>query len=605
MSGGVLAPLRSRCPRGSGSEGVNGISLVHPAVRTAVAIAMLSSVTTVRTAFAQIPFPPPPPRLPEKIEPLPPPPQILPPVPPVPPRREPAPPVRMFVHDIHVVGNVVFTEEQLNEVTRPYKGRELTAEDLEAVRLALTLYYVDRGYVTSGAIIPDQAVTFGVLTIQIIEGRLSRIDIEVKNFLWSGYLRSRILPGVTTPLNVNPLQERLQFLQLDPRIERVNAELKPDDQLGHSILNVQVKEAPLLHGRIAINNYQSPTVGSVQGLGTIEDTNLTGLGDTLSFTYGRSSGINPIYDAKYAIPVNRYDTTISAQYRRFDFVVEEEQFQALDIRNNAEIFSFSIRQPLYRTLQDEFAVSVIFEYEKNTSTLLGQPFDFVAGSTNGLFVIAPLRFAQEYVHRTSEQVISAFSRFTVGLGAFDATGGSNVPDSATSRFFSWLGEAQWVRQLTPLRTQMLARTTMQFSNNHLFPLEQVSVGGRYSVRGYREYTLVRDNAFLASLEFRVPVFTTSDGLDRLHLATFADVGQSWNTNASNQAPAGIGNINTGPINTLGSVGLGLIVTITEGIRFEIYKGFQLNFLDQGTGNLQDYGVHFGLTAQVFDFGRWP
>lgn len=569
-----------------------------------MAVATLASVTIVRTAFAQIPFPPPPPRLPEEIKPLPPAP-ILPPVPPAPPKREPSPPLRLFVHDIHVVGNTIFTDEQLDEVIRPFKGRELTAEDMETLRLKLTMYYIDRGYVTSGAIIPDQGITFGVLTVQIIEGRLSRIDVDVKNFLWSGYIRNRILPGVTTPLNVNPLQERLQFLQLDPRIERLNVELKPDDQLGQSVLNVQVKEAPILHGRIAINNYQSPTVGSVQGLATIEDTNLTGLGDQLSFTYGRSSGINPIIDTKYAVPINRYDTTISAQYRRFDFTVEEEQFQPLDIQNNAQIMGFSIRQPLYRTLQDEFAVSVVFEYEKNESTLLGQPFDFIAGSVNGLFIIAPLRFAQEYIHRTSEEVISAFSRFTVGLGAFDATGRSNVPDSATGRFFSWLGEAQWVRQFKPLRTQMLARTTMQFSNEHLFPLEQIAVGGRYSVRGYREYTMVRDNAFLASLEFRVPVFTTSDGLDRLHVASFADVGQSWNTNASNQAPAGIGNIGTGPINTLASVGLGLIVTITEGIRFEIYKGFQLNFLNQGTGNLQDYGIHFGLTAQVFDFGRWP
>jgi outer membrane protein assembly factor BamA len=76
---------------------------------------------------------------------------------------------------------------------------------------------------------------------------------------------------------------------------------------------------------------------------------------------------------------------------------------------------------------------------------------------------------------------------------------------------------------------MVARTTMQFSTEHLFPLEQIAVGGRYSVRGYQEFTFVRDNGFLASLEFRVPVFTTADGVDRLHLAPFADVGRSWNT----------------------------------------------------------------------------
>lgn len=73
---------------------------------------------------------------------------------------------------------------------------------------------------------------------------------------------------------------------------------------------------------------------------------------------------------------------------------------------------------------------------------------------------------------------------------------------------------------------MIARTTMQLSNEHLFPLERIGVGGRYSVLGYREYALVRDKGFLASMEFRIPVFATGDGIDRLHLAPFTDIGWS-------------------------------------------------------------------------------
>jgi hemolysin activation/secretion protein len=53
----------------------------------------------------------------------------------------------------------------------------LTTEDLEALRLALTHLYVEHGYITSGAIIPDQTVTDGVITLDLIEGRLH--DIEV------------------------------------------------------------------------------------------------------------------------------------------------------------------------------------------------------------------------------------------------------------------------------------------------------------------------------------------------------------------------------------------------------------------------------------------
>jgi hemolysin activation/secretion protein len=140
---------------------------------------------------------------------------------------------------------------------------------------------------------------------------------------------------------------------------------------------------------------------------------------------------------------------------------------------------------------------------------------------------------------------------------------------------------------------------MQFSTEHLFPLEQIAVGGRYSVRGYQEFTFVRDNGFLASLEFRVPVFTTADGVDRLHLAPFADVGRSWNTGVADEIAIPGSTSNTFDRTMLASVGIGLIVTITRQSQFEIYWGQQLNHLQQESGGLQDYGVHLQLAVQAF------
>ena len=69
----------------------------------------------------------------------------------------------------------------------------------------------------AGSIVED--VTFGVITVQIIEGSLARIDVEGHDWFRAGYLRDRIERGAQTPLRLEPLQERLQLLQQDPRIE--------------------------------------------------------------------------------------------------------------------------------------------------------------------------------------------------------------------------------------------------------------------------------------------------------------------------------------------------------------------------------------------------
>jgi hemolysin activation/secretion protein len=59
--------------------------------------------------------------------------------------------------------------------------------------------------------------------------------------------------------------------------------------------------------------------------------------------------------------------------------------------------------------------------------------------------------------------------------------------------------------LGPWDTEILFRTDLQLANNPLLPLEQLAVGGRYTVRGYQENQLVRDNGVIAQLEARVPV----------------------------------------------------------------------------------------------------
>jgi hemolysin activation/secretion protein len=160
-------------------------------------------------------------------------------------------------------------------------------------------------------------MTFDVLTVHIIEGTLTRIDVEGNRHLWSGYVRGRIELGVTKPVRVTALQERLQLLQRDPHIEQLKAELKAGLALGESTLTVQVKEAPIFHARLEFNNYTAPSVGAGRDRAA---TNVTGLGDSLS-SVPTSRGA-PDHQHRYALPLNlRYDVMpppkIRLQGRRF------------------------------------------------------------------------------------------------------------------------------------------------------------------------------------------------------------------------------------------------------------------------------------------------
>lgn len=539
---------------------------------------------------------PPPVQRQKPLRPEPPPAEILPPVRPSPGEPgEQGPILRVFVNNITVVGSTVLSQAQLDELTAPYENRDITTEDLEELRRRITLAYIDKGYPNSGAVLPDQVVTDGNITMQVIEGRLSDIRIHgVKRFRAS-YLRDRIELSAGPPFNMNPLRDRLQILLQDDRLERLNAEVKPGAVPGEAILEVDVQETNPFRAFVEYNNYINPTVGENQLRGTVAHRNLTGRGDVLGLSFGASAqaspfavGVFPNLDASYALPLNRYDTMFFAGYRLFDFKVVEDPFRPLNIKSETQIFTLSLRQPVYRTLNDEVAIGITGEYEQNANTLSGIPFDFVSGMRNGFGNVAALRFIQEWTHRTTQSLFSMRSRFSTGLDVLGATV-NGTPGAADGQFVSWLGQAQWLKRFESTGIELLNFVNVQVANDHLFPLEQMPVGGRYSVRGYRENTLLRDNGFVYQFETRLPIWSSSEGFPYVQFCPFADVGQSW-------AAKGV----TGSPQTLASVGAGLRFNIATLANLNVYWGRRLvtSEVANPRNSLQDEGVHIQFVLNI-------
>ncbi|MGF1486771.1 MAG: POTRA domain-containing protein, partial [Prochloraceae cyanobacterium] len=145
---------------------------------------ILISLLSAESSFAQIQREPPtlPPPLPERE---------LPPLdtPREPDRQVPRSPFRdtLFVREFNIVGSTIFTKEQLQEVVDPYLDREISFAELIESASRINQLYFDAGYITSGAIVPPQTIRDGIVTIQVIEGSLSEINLTGLDRLDSGY----------------------------------------------------------------------------------------------------------------------------------------------------------------------------------------------------------------------------------------------------------------------------------------------------------------------------------------------------------------------------------------------------------------------------------
>ena len=505
------------------------------------------------------------------------------------------------VKEFRFIGNHVFSKQTLSKVLEKYYNREINADDLEQARQELTLLYVNHGYVNSGAVLPNQDGKDGIITFQLIEGRLTGITLKGNFWFRRWWLRNEIRRGAGRPLNFNDLKEALQLLRQNPTISRINAELKPGGIPGESTLDVDIKDTQPFRFALEFDNKRPPSVGSENLQARFTDLNVTGHNDLLEIVYGiaHSNGADSFKDfdfsgldnisGNYVFPVTPWATTLQLSASKSDTSVLQAPFTSLNINSELEEYSATIRQPLYHTLNNEFALSLTAEKRRAKTFLLGQPFSLSPGAVNGVTSDFALRFAQEFVNRSQVHVLALRSTFNFGFDAFDATNSGMEPDA---EFFYWLGQAQYVRRLWNTDNLLVLRLNAQFSNDPLFNVEQFVLGGTDTVRGYIENDILRDNGIVGSIEVHVPIWYGKEHRPILMVAPFFDIGSGWNVKANNGQDS--------QVETLPSTGVGLIFDPNRHVHAQLYWGYGFNRdLVPNGNNLQDYGIHFFVSVNAF------
>ncbi len=536
---------------------------------------------------------------------------------------------RILVKKFAFEGNRAFSDRQLAKVVADYAGREITSEELEEARVAITKHYVDAGFITSGALLPDQDVTTGVIKFQIVEGRLKEIDLRGNFWYRSWWLRNQLRRAAGVPVNFNDLRIGLQLLRQNQTISRVNAELKPGAQPGESILEVSVKdEQPFRFGFIVANT-RPPSVAEGIGELYLTDLNLTGHNDPLDLHWGLArwtkegaidyAGFDNV-SATYEFPVSPWGTTLAVHASKNDSSIIDETFAALGIASRTTQYGAALRQPLYKTLNDTVIASLAADWERSETFLLEQRFSLSPGAIDGKSEVFATRFALDWTNRSQVHVLALRSVFSFGLYAFGSTraepdaangatsgaGGSQGLDLAVpdSKFFSWVGQAQYVRRIFDTaafhdkpdtigwnllrETTLVLRVNAQLSDRPLLSLEQFSIGGMQSVRGYRENQLLRDDGVFASAEMRVPIWLAKDKTPILSVAPFFDWGDGWNSTKLEKDDQ-----------MIYSAGVGLLANVTRHAQVTVYWGHPFVNLHESKVSLQDYGLHFAVSINAF------
>jgi hemolysin activation/secretion protein len=512
---------------------------------------------------------------------------------------------------------------EAKQLSVPLSNCEVTFDDLIRLRTAITLLYTSNGYVTSGAfLLANQELDRRVVQVQVVEGELERVDVCLLSnrsrenstavetseespsnassppdalpvplseessrcgsaHLQDRYVRSRLNLADSTPLSQPRIERALQLLQLDPLVEQVNAELTAGSSPGQNVLQVRLREAPTLGVELLADNAQSPSIGSYQAGISASYTNILGVGDRLSAQYGITEGLD-LYDVSYSIPVNPREGTLTLRYGNNNSNIVTDDFADLGIRSEAETFSVGFRQPLERTPTTEFALGLGVDIRRSQTFILDdRPFSFSEGAEEGKSRVTAIRFSQDWVNRGRRQVLAARSQFSLGINAFDAT----INDSGTDgQFLAWLGQFQYVQQISAARMLLVTRLNAQLTPDSLLSLERFSFGGVDSVRGYAQNQVVADNGVFGSVELRIPL---TDDPSRLQVVPFVEGVYAWNNKTIDP-----------PDDFIAGAGLGVRWQPTQDLSVRVDYGIPLINVEKGN-SLQENGVYFSVRYQPF------
>jgi hemolysin activation/secretion protein len=496
--------------------------------------------------------------------------------------------VKIKVQGFRFQGNTVFNNQELEKVLSDFVGQEITFTDLSKISDKITDYYVNKGYINSGAYIgiaQNQSLKAynAIVTVSIVEGQIEKINIVGGQRLHN-YIRARIPQPI---LNNQRLLSTLQLLQQDPLIEKITASLKEGAKPSQAILDINVQPRQEFKINIGIDNYRSPVIGTFQRRIDISHNNLLGLGDGLSISYRNTDGSNAIALA-YSVPVNSNNGTIRFLYANIINNIIEQPLNSLDIVADARTYEISFRQPLIQQASansaQELALGLTASRLESESSLQDTPFPISAGAdASGRTRIFALRFFQDWSNRSLTEALFARSTFSFGLDALDATINPEPPDG---QFFTWVGEALWLKRLGNSNTSVAIRSRLQLADRPLPAFEQTSFGGISTVRGYRQDTFISDNGFLLSTELRIPAWKATK--QELQVIPFIDFGTSWNNSSDTFSPDG----------SLTSVGLALQYR-SDRFNARLDWGIPLNEINSNSNTWQENGIYFTLNYQLF------
>jgi hemolysin activation/secretion protein len=387
-----------------------------------------------------------------------------------------------------------------NKIVKPFLGKCFKPEILSNIITAITTYYHSKGYATVQVLIPQQNVEKGDFTLQVIEGKIEEIAFgknktieKMQRFMAFGNNEGSVL-------NINDINQGIyQINRL--RSNAAVMKIEPGSNDGDSKIIIENNHKFPASISVSKDNLGNKFTGVQRSTISSNFDNLLFLNDNLNLSYTTN-----LHDDSQIKNIKSFAGGISIpfKYNTFSYNYYRTEFKGRNpgVNGYSTLTGFSDQRKF--TFDRVLLSKIDLKLSANSSLTVKESASYVNDTkietSERKLSVMNLGFSiSSYLNDTTNIYLAP--SYSKGLKILNAQQDQKnlTSDTPKSQFevFKLYASASKRFTIPKTETPITFTTEMnsQLAKQTLFGTEQISVGGYYSVRGFRESYISGDSGY--------------------------------------------------------------------------------------------------------------
>lgn len=409
-----------------------------------------------------------------------------------------------LIQSIILEGNI----ERFNwaqDFVNQYVGKKLGIQGINSIVNNVTAAFVDKGYVTTRIVIPEQDLSTGVLRLTVIPGVIR--DIRFADPVAGGNWKSAFPMRPGGILNIRDIEQGLEQMKRVPS-QDVNFKIAPGENPGESDIIIDLKRGKPWQYVFSLDDAGSKGTGKLQAAAILSMDNPLNNNDLLSVSFNKDADNETShhgtkgYNLLYSFPAGYWDFSLSAS----DYDYHQT------IQGYTQTFLSS-----GRTKQAELSIQRLLQRDQTSKTSLR--FRVTRKQTQSYIDDTEIEVQRKKVTVAETAIVHRLYRGKTVIDT-ELAHRWGVPwlharqdlefFPETTRYKMWIMDMN-VRKPVKLgskegRYKLDLRA--QLTNDRVFASEFFSIGNRYTVRGFDgEQPLLAEKGWYVRNELAIPTGT--------------------------------------------------------------------------------------------------